>query len=92
MIFFLWIGLIVGLAVLEKELLFILLPLFGVGGLTATFALLFPLATLTIRRLNDQSLPWWLFLVWFIPYVGWLPMVFLLFRKGVCGPNRHGPD
>jgi uncharacterized membrane protein YhaH (DUF805 family) len=56
------------------------------------FALLIPMIAVTVRRLHDQDKSGWFILVYFVPYVGGLILMVLMFIDGTAGPNRFGPD
>ena len=52
------------------------------------FILFFILAK---RRLNDTNASGWLNLLIFIPIVGTILMLYLIFARGTDGPNKYGP-
>jgi len=71
------------------------------GALPAIFVLLFvllylaliiPNIAVTIRRLHDQDRTGWLYLLNFIPYIGWIIVMVLMCLDGTRGPNQFGPD
>jgi len=45
-----------------------------------------------VRRLHDSGKSGWLFLVNFIPYVGWLIFIFLMLLPSDVGLNIYGPS
>lgn len=47
---------------------------------------------LTIRRLHDIGLSGWVVLISLIPFLGFLLVLFLLFKRGEPLTNRYGPD
>ena len=51
-----------------------------------------PGGAVTVRRLHDSGKSGWLFLVNFIPYVGWLISIFLMLLPSDVGPNIYGPS
>jgi uncharacterized membrane protein YhaH (DUF805 family) len=58
-----------------------------------------PNLAVTVRRFHDHNISgWWylgLFVVSFIPYIGWLAslaMLWVFVRGGTWGPNSYGPD
>lgn len=51
-----------------------------------------PSIAVTVRRFHDQNLSGWLYLINFIPYVGWLVIVVFMCIEGTRGPNAHGDD
>ena len=55
-------------------------------------ALVVPLLAVQVRRLHDQDRSGWLILLNFVPYVGWLILLVLMFIDGTPGPNRYGTD
>ena len=59
--------------------------------LIIVYALAFDFS-LTVRRLHDLDKSWtWIFLC-FIPIIGWLFLLYLLFAKGTIGTNKYGTD
>jgi uncharacterized membrane protein YhaH (DUF805 family) len=60
--------------------------------LLATIILLPPHLGVSIRRLHDQNLSGWYFLVSLIPFAGPLMMLWWMTRPGTAGDNRFGPD
>ena len=46
---------------------------------------------LAIKRFHDVDRSGWHSLLLFIPVVGFLVCLYLLFKKGTTGPNRFGP-
>lgn len=64
------------------------------GVLTLVFALamLVPNLAVTVRRLHDADKSGWMLLLAFIPFIGWLYLLFLYVQPGTTGPNRFGPD
>lgn len=49
-----------------------------------------PDIALTVRRLHDQDMSGWLYLVNFIPYLGGLIIFILMFFDSRTAPNKHG--
>jgi len=70
-------------------------PLIVIGGgglglfLIASFI---PCISVAVRRFHDQEQSGWMYLLSFIPYVGWLVLVVFMCIDGTKGPNRFGPD
>lgn len=64
---------------------FSLLVLFLLGGLIPSIAV-------TVRRLHDQNLSGWMYLLSFIPYVGGFVIIVFMCIDGTPGDNRFGPD
>ncbi len=76
-------------------LLVVLMDLFGGREpFLPLFLILFtpPLVSLTVRRLHDRGFHGWWSLLGLLPLLGWLPLAFLLGRKGQEGFNRFGAD
>ena len=70
--FFLFVGLVsFALALVSNKL----------SGLFS-LAVLVPYLAVTVRRLHDTNRSGWWVLVWFVPVVGWLILVFLLVQEG----------
>lgn len=65
--------------------------LFILTGL-AYIAVIVPGITVMIRRLHDQGLSGWLYLLCLIPYIGGLVLFIMSLIPGQRGPNKHGPD
>lgn len=51
-----------------------------------------PTIAVTVRRLHDQNLSGWLYLLSFVPYLGGLAILVMMCLPGTKGPNRFGPD
>jgi uncharacterized membrane protein YhaH (DUF805 family) len=47
-----------------------------------SLAVLVPFIAVTVRRLHDTNRSGWWVLIWFVPVVGWLILVFLLVQEG----------
>ncbi len=75
----------------------------GTGGLrTATNVILFAVGALSIftiiplsiglsvRRWHDIGQSGWLTILSYVPFVGWIPSLILLFMPGTKGPNNYG--
>lgn len=76
-------------------LLIVLRDLFGGREpFVPLFLLVFtpPLVSLTVRRLHDRGFDGWWSLLGLLPLLGWLPLAYLLGRKGQQGFNRFGAD
>nr|WP_321445239.1 DUF805 domain-containing protein [uncultured Cohaesibacter sp.] len=76
-------------------LLIVLMDLFGGHEpFLPLFFILFtpPLVSLTVRRLHDRGFHGWWSLLGLLPILGWLPLAFLVGRKGQEGFNRFGAD
>jgi uncharacterized membrane protein YhaH (DUF805 family) len=55
-------------------------------------AIIVPSLAVTVRRLHDQDKPGWVALMTFIPYVGWLVLLWFMASDGNAGANRYGLD
>jgi len=53
---------------------------------------LIPSISITIRRLHDQDMSGWLYLINFIPYIGAIIIIILMFFDSRLQPNKHGPS
>lgn len=69
----------------------------GMGGsvwpiLSGLFFLycLVPGIAITVRRLHDQDMSGWLYLINFLPYIGGLIIFILMFFNSRLQPNKHG--
>ena len=51
-----------------------------------------PSMAVTVRRLHDQNKTGWLVLLSFIPYIGGLILLILMFLPGDDGQNQYGPN
>jgi uncharacterized membrane protein YhaH (DUF805 family) len=60
----------------------------GIYGL----AVLIPGLAVYVRRMHDIGKSGWFILLWFIPIIGWIWALVLLFTEGNNGPNEYGPD
>ncbi len=78
--------------------------IFGVGGgamhggepqiLSGLFSLavFLPSLAVGVRRLHDTGRSGWWLLIWLIPVIGWIVLIWWLATPGEDGPNSHGPD
>ena len=64
------------------------------GLLTLLFAaaILVPNLSVSVRRLHDVGKSGWLLLLWLIPLLGWLYLLYLYLQPGIVGPNAYGAD
>ena len=53
---------------------------------------LIPNIAVTVRRLHDQNISGWVFLVNLIPYVGGIIVLVLMCLEGTKGENKYGED
>lgn len=47
---------------------------------------------ITVRRLHDQDLSGWMYLIGLIPYIGGLILLVFMFFDSKPAPNTHGPS
>lgn len=70
----------------------------GEAGFLPIFICLFyvysiiPGISITVRRLHDQDMSGWLFLLNMIPYIGPIILFILMFFDSRPQPNKHGPS
>lgn len=62
-----------------------------IGVVAIVAAIWFSLAQ-GVKRLHDLDKSGWLFLLCYIPFVGWIFALYILFADGTVGPNRYGED
>lgn len=70
-------------------------PLFWVGAVLAVLWYLFtfiPDIAVTVRRFHDQDQSGWMYLLKFIPYLGWLVVFVFMCIDGQRFENRFGTD
>jgi uncharacterized membrane protein YhaH (DUF805 family) len=60
-------------------------------GMLVNLALLLPSLAAGTRRLHDMGKSGWFQLVWIIPFIGWLVMIYWLVQPSVVGDNQYGP-
>ena len=53
---------------------------------------LIPSIAITVRRLHDQNMTGWLYLIVFIPILGGVVMFILMLFDSTKEPNKHGPS
>lgn len=65
-----------------------------IGPLSAIFSLitLIPAIAVTARRLHDVNKSGWWQLLFILPVIGFLVILFWAVQKGTEGPNDFGPD
>ncbi|MGY2894192.1 DUF805 domain-containing protein [Deinococcus sp. UYEF24] len=66
-------------------LLLLLAIIYSIGLFLPTFAV-------TVRRLHDGGDSGWAMLVWVLPLIGGLILLWLLIRKSQPGSNKWGPN
>jgi uncharacterized membrane protein YhaH (DUF805 family) len=74
-----------GRPVLAFQIFMALISLFALGTLIPSVAVL-------VRRFHDQAMSGWFLLLYLVPYVGTLIVLFFLCRPGTNGTNRYGAD
>lgn len=62
-----------------------------IGVVAIIAAIWFSLAQ-GIKRLHDLNKSGWFILICYIPLVGWIFALYMLFADGTVGPNQYGPD
>lgn len=70
-------------------------PLFWIGGALMVLWYLFtfiPDIAVTVRRLHDQDMSGWMYLIRLIPYIGSLVIMVFMFIDGQRWNNRFGAD
>ena len=72
----------------------IVYPSLGYGPLYIAYALFVfvPGIAVTVRRLHDIGKSGWMYLVAFIPIVGFIWLLILLIKEGDQGNNAYGED
>ena len=63
------------------------------SGVSWLFSLITLLPSLAVgsRRLHDLNKSGWMQLIWLIPLLGWIYMIYLLVQPGDAGDNQYGP-
>lgn len=51
-----------------------------------------PSISITVRRLHDQDLSGWLYLINLVPYIGGLILLVFMILDSKPAPNKHGPS
>ena len=57
-----------------------------------SLAVLLPSIAVAVRRLHDTGKSGWWVLIWLIPLIGWILLIWWLATPGDEGHNDHGPD
>ncbi len=55
-----------------------------------SLATLLPSLAVGARRLHDTNKSGWLQLLWLIPILGWIAMIYFLIVQGDAGDNQYG--
>lgn len=61
-------------------------------GIAAAIASLWFSLAQGVKRLHDLNKSGWLILLLFVPIVGWVFALYMLFADGTVGPNQYGED
>ena len=63
-------------------------------GLFVLFLLgsVIPSIAVSVRRFHDQGRSGWMYLISFMPYVGWIIVLVFMCLEGTRGVNEFGPD
>ncbi len=64
----------------------------GILGLVYSIAVLIPGIAVTIRRLHDTNNSGWMYLLIFLPIIGWIWLLVLLVKDSEPGENQYGPN
>ena len=64
----------------------------GVFATIFSFATMLPSIAVGTRRLHDLDRSGWWQLLWFVPIVGWLVVLYFFVIKGTAGNNRFGVE
>ena len=64
----------------------------GIIGTLWSLGNLLPGLALAVRRLHDKDRSGWWLLIWIIPLIGWIVLLYWYVTKGTEGSNRFGPD
>ena len=57
-----------------------------------SLAVFIPALAVFVRRLHDVGKSGWMILLMFLPVIGWIWLLVLLFTDGDSGRNEYGPD
>ncbi|KDE20712.1 hypothetical protein AZ09_04515 [Acetobacter aceti 1023] len=52
--------------------------------------LLFAIVSALVRRNHDLGRSGWFSVLWFVPYIGVMYWIYLVYAKGTQGPNAYG--
>ena len=63
-----------------------------IGMILWYLACIVPSVAVCMRRFHDQDKSGWMWLIYFVPYVGWMVVVVFMFLEGTRGPNQYGED
>lgn len=71
---------------------------YGDPNIIPVFVILFwiynilPAIAITVRRLHDQNMTGWLYLLNIVPYIGPVALLVLMFMDSTPATNKHGPS
>jgi uncharacterized membrane protein YhaH (DUF805 family) len=57
-----------------------------------SLVLFLPSLAAAARRLHDTDRSAWWLLLFFLPVIGWLILIYFYVQRGTVGPNQYGPD
>ena len=62
------------------------------SGLSILFSLgtLLPSLAVGTRRLHDSNKSGWFQLLWLVPILGWIPLIYFLAQEGEAQANQYG--
>lgn len=72
----------------QVVLLFVFEPL----SLIFLLAVLLPNLAVVVRRLHDVDKSGWWYLIFLVPLIGGLLLLYWFVTEGTRGPNQYGPD
>lgn len=69
-----------------------IMVILGLLSMALFFAALIGHLSVTVRRLHDQGDPWVKYLLTFIPFIGFIFWLIMVFKPGDDFENDYGPD
>lgn len=57
-----------------------------------SLVVLLPSLAVGVRRLHDTGRSGWWLLIWLIPLIGWIILIWWFASRGDEGPNEYGDD
>ena len=67
-------------------------PSLSILNMIYSLALLIPGIAVVVRRLHDVNKSGWMYLLIFLPVIGWIWLLVLFFTEGTIGENKYGLD
>jgi uncharacterized membrane protein YhaH (DUF805 family) len=64
----------------------------GILGIIYSLALLIPGIAVSVRRLHDIGKSGWIYLLIFLPIIGWIILIVFFATNGNQGSNEYGDD